>query len=127
ERELENTVMLLARHFDQQLQQLELVQQAVSEQMSSAGVNSREEFERAMSGWNIHLMLKGKIEALPHIGSLSLNNFEGQLVNSANTWPVKAATISGRAYFQMLRSRSDIVSALSEPVLNHVTGAWTTV
>ena len=38
ERELENTVLLLVRHFDQQLQQLELVQKRVAESIRSAGI-----------------------------------------------------------------------------------------
>ena len=42
ERELESTVQLLARHFDQQLHQLELAESGVIEQMRSAGIDSRE-------------------------------------------------------------------------------------
>src|SRR5450631_1356515 len=38
ERELENTVLLLIRHFDQQLQQLELVQKSMVELVRSAGI-----------------------------------------------------------------------------------------
>jgi len=64
ERELENTVLLLARHFDQQLQQLELVQMTTVEQIRSAGIASRDDFEREMSGYDVHLVLKTKIEAV---------------------------------------------------------------
>src|SRR5882757_2157918 len=50
ERELENTVMLLARHFDQQLEQLDLVQKSLVEHIRSAGIASPETLERHMSG-----------------------------------------------------------------------------
>jgi len=127
ERELENTVMLLARHFDQQLQQLELAHTAVIRQVQSAAIATRDDFERAMSGRDVHLMLKAKIDALPHVGSLSLNDVDGKLINSANAWPVRLTSISDRKYFQVLKSEPHVTTVLSEPVLNHVTGAWTTV
>jgi diguanylate cyclase (GGDEF)-like protein len=127
ERELENTVMLLARHFDQQLEQLDLVQKGMVEYIQSAGITSRAALERHMSGRDVHQMLKARIEALPHVGSLSLNDSNGKLISSANTWPVAAVTIADRAYFQALKSTPELTTALSEPVLNHVTGTWTTV
>src|SRR5713101_7497655 len=42
ERELENTVLLLARHFDQQLEQLDLVQKSIVEYIQSVGITSRQ-------------------------------------------------------------------------------------
>src|SRR5882724_7761622 len=41
ERELENTAMLLAQHFDQQLEQLDLVQKGMVEYIQSVGITSR--------------------------------------------------------------------------------------
>jgi PAS domain-containing protein len=127
ERELENTVMLLARHFDQQLEQLDLVQKGMVEYIQSAGITSRAALERHMSGRDVHQMLKARIEALPHVGSLSLNDSNGKLISSANSWPVAAVTIADRAYFQTLKWSPQLTTVLSEPVLNHVTGTWTTV
>jgi diguanylate cyclase (GGDEF)-like protein len=126
-RELENTVTLLTRHFDQQLEQLDLVQKSMVEYIQSAGITSRETLERHMSGRDVHQMLKAKIEALPHVGSLSLNDANGKLISTANSWPVAAVTIADRAYFKALKSSPELTTVLSEPVLNHVTGNWTTV
>ena len=127
ERELENTVLLLARHFDQQLQQLELVQMTTVEQIRSAGIASRDDFEREMSGYDVHLVLKTKIEALPQVGNLNLADSDGKLINSANAWPVPAVTIADRAYFKALKAAPQLTTTLSEPVFNRITGAWTTV
>jgi diguanylate cyclase (GGDEF)-like protein len=127
ERELENTVLLLARHFDQQLQQLELVQTKMVEQIRSAGIASRDDFERELSGNDVHLMLKTKIEALPQVGNINLADAAGKLINSANAWPVPAVTIADRAYFKALKAAPQLTSALSEPVYNRITGAWTTI
>jgi diguanylate cyclase (GGDEF)-like protein/PAS domain S-box-containing protein len=127
ERELENTVMLLARHFDQQLEQLDLVQKGMVEHIQSNGITSREALERHMSGRDVHQMLKTKIEALPHVGTLSLNDSDGKLISSSKSWPAAAVTIADRAYFKTLKSSPELTTVLSEPVLNHVTGTWTTV
>jgi diguanylate cyclase (GGDEF)-like protein/PAS domain S-box-containing protein len=127
ERELENTVLLLIRHFDQQLQQLELVQKSMVDSVRSAGIASREDFEHEMSGNDVHLMLKAKIDALPQVGNLNLADSNGKLINSANAWPVPTVTIADRAYFKALKAAPQSTTALSEPVYNRITGAWTTV
>jgi len=68
-----------------------------------------------MSGRDIHQMLKAKIEALPHVGSLSLNDSNGKLISSANSWPVAAVTIADRAYFKTLKSSPGLTTVLSIP------------
>jgi diguanylate cyclase (GGDEF)-like protein len=127
ERELENTVLMLARHFDQQLQQLELVEKQMIEQIRFAGIASPEDFARAMSGSDVHVMLGTKIDALPQVGNLNLADRDGRLINSARAWPVPAVGIADRAYFKKLKASPELTTALSEPVFNRITGAWTTI
>src|SRR3954462_5607300 len=61
ERELENTVLLLAGHFDQQLEDFQVVQKDLIAFMRSSGIATVENYKRRMSGHDIHLMLKSKI------------------------------------------------------------------
>src|ERR1051326_3907894 len=49
ERELENTVLLLARHFDQQLEDFQVVQNSLVEYVYAAGIGTAEEYRRKMS------------------------------------------------------------------------------
>ena len=49
ERELENTVLLLARHFDQQLEDFEVVQKDLIAFMRSSGIATAEDYKRRMS------------------------------------------------------------------------------
>src|SRR5258708_7481052 len=63
ERELENTVLLLARHFDQQLEDAEVIQNSLVEYIYTAGIGTPEEYRRRMSGEDVHLMLKAKLSA----------------------------------------------------------------
>ena len=66
ERELENTVLLLARHFDQQLEDFEVVQKDLIAFMRSSGIATTENYRRRMSSQEIHLMLKSKMDALAY-------------------------------------------------------------
>src|SRR4051795_11555406 len=68
ERELENTVLLLARHFDQQLEDFQVVQKDLIAFMRASGISTVESYKRRMSGHDIHLMLKSKIDALSYVG-----------------------------------------------------------
>jgi diguanylate cyclase (GGDEF)-like protein len=127
ERELENTALLLARHFDQQLHQIELVQESLAEDVRSAGVASPGDLEREMSGKDVHLMLRTKITALPQIGHLSLMGSDGKLINTTSSWPVPLSNIADRAYFKALKAAPQLTTAVSEPVLNRISGTWTTI
>jgi hypothetical protein len=84
QRELENTVMLLARHFDQQFSDFGAIQQDLVAFVQSAGINSAEGFKRRMSSADINLMLKAKIGALSYIGAVNLFDSDGMLINSSN-------------------------------------------
>ena len=77
-RELENTALLLARHFDQQLEDLEFVQKSLVASMQLAPAASREDYERQMSSEDMHLMLKTKISALSYVGGINLFDVDGK-------------------------------------------------
>ena len=127
ERELRNIALMLARHTDQELEELELVQKSLIERMRSAGIASNQDYERQMSGENVHLMLKDKIAGLPHVAGISLFDADGKLINFSRSWPIPAAHIADREYFKTLKSNSELTTLVSEPVRNRATGAWTVV
>src|ERR1700727_287725 len=51
ERELENTVLLLAHHFDQQFEEFEVVQKDLIAYMRLTGIASSEAYKRQMSSY----------------------------------------------------------------------------
>src|ERR1700709_958590 len=55
ERELENTVLLLARHFDQQLGDAEVIQNSLVEYIYTAGIGTPEDYRRRMARGDVHL------------------------------------------------------------------------
>src|SRR4051794_4957919 len=50
ERERENPVLLLARHFDQQLEDFEVIQKDLIDYMRSNGIATPDAYKRQMSG-----------------------------------------------------------------------------
>ena len=127
ERELENTVLLLARHFDQQLEDFQVVQKDLIAFMRSSGIATVENYKRRMSGHDIHLMLKSKIEALSYVGGINIFDADGNLINASATWPVPPVNSADRAYFKTFKSGPQSPEMLVEPVYSRITGVWTTV
>ena len=127
ERELENTVLLLARHFDQQLEDFEVVQKDLIDYMRSNGVTTPDNYKRQMSGEAIHLMLKSKMSALSYVGGINLFDADGKLINSSVAWPVPPVDVADRAYFRTFKSDPHAPDLLLEPVYSRITGVWTTV
>jgi diguanylate cyclase (GGDEF)-like protein len=127
QRELENTVMLLARHFDQQFSDFGAIQQDLVAFVQSAGINSAEGFKRRMSNADINLMLKAKIGALSYVGAVNLFDSDGMLINSSNVWPVPLVSVADRAYFSTFKTDPKSPDMLVEPVHSRITGVWTTV
>ncbi|SDK15597.1 MULTISPECIES: bifunctional diguanylate cyclase/phosphodiesterase [Bradyrhizobium] len=127
ERELENTVLLLARHFDQQLEDFEVVQKDLITFMRASGIATAENYQRRMSSQEIHLMLKSKMDALSYVGGVNVFDADGRLINASAAWPVPAVSVADRSYFKTFKSDPQSPAMLIEPVYSRITGVWTTV
>ncbi len=127
ERELENTSLLLARHFDQQLIDLQAIQEDLVAYVQSTGIDSSERYKRRMSSADIHVMLKTKIAAVSYVGAVNVFDSDGVLINSSNVWPVPAVSVADRAWFKTFKSDPNSPKLVVEPVHSRVTGAWTTI
>jgi diguanylate cyclase (GGDEF)-like protein len=127
ERELENTVLLLARHFDQQLDDLEVVQKDLIAYIGTIGVTSSENFRLRMSGEDIHSMLKAKLSAVSYVGGINICDADGKLINGSAVWPPPDVSVADRPYFQTFKSDPRSPELLIEPVHSRITGVWTTV
>jgi diguanylate cyclase (GGDEF)-like protein len=127
ERELENTVLLLSRHFDQQFEDIEVIQNDVVGYIRSLGITSSESFKFRMSGQDIHSMLKAKLSAQSYVGGINIFDADGKLINGSATWPSPDVSIANRPYFQAFKSDPQSPELRVEPVNSRVTGVWTTV
>jgi diguanylate cyclase (GGDEF)-like protein len=127
ERELTNGALLLSRHFDQQLSDLQHVHEDIIGYVRAGGLDTPEAFEKRMSLLTTHEMLRTRLAALPHVGALNVFNKEGWLINSSEMWPVPDVNIRDRRTFREFTSGRATPEVIVEPVVSKVTGVWTTV
>jgi diguanylate cyclase (GGDEF)-like protein len=126
-RELENTVLLLSRHFDRQLEDFGAVQRDLLAYLQSSGVDTVEHYKRRMSSQDVHLMLQSKLSALSYVGGVNIIDADGILINSSSVWPVPAISVADRSYFKAFKNDPRSPDMIVEPVYSRITGAWTTV
>jgi diguanylate cyclase (GGDEF)-like protein/PAS domain S-box-containing protein len=127
ERELENTVLLLARHFDQQLEDFSVVQNTLVASASSDALASPELFKRHLSTYETHLAMKAKVNGYSDVSGLNVYDADGSLINSSEAWPAPAVNIADRAYFQALKSGSTPTPYQVELVRSRFSGELLTV
>ncbi|MET0877226.1 MAG: EAL domain-containing protein [Tardiphaga sp.] len=127
ERDLNNSALLLSRHFDQRLNDLQHVHDDVLASIRADGVDTADAFERKMSTLSAHEMLRAKLAVLPPVGALNLWSAKGLLINSSEMWPVPDRSIADRRYFREFTSGRPTPDMILEPVVSKVTKVWTMV
>ena len=126
-RELENMVLLLARHFDRELQNFEAVQRDLVRRIEDTGVASPDAFRRRLSTEDFHKNLEALIGSQPDSAGINVFDASGQLINSSRSWPVPALNISDRSFFAGFVADKWSPTVLLAPVNSRFTGGWTTV
>ncbi|HEV2153771.1 bifunctional diguanylate cyclase/phosphodiesterase [Bradyrhizobium sp.] len=124
-RELENTVLMLAHHFDQQLQDFAVIQKDFVDHVHATGIASPDDYRKRLSGQDIHRLLRSKIEALPYMGGVNVIDADGNVINSSTAWPAPKVNVADRAYFRTFRYDPNAPDVLIEPVHSRISGAWT--
>jgi diguanylate cyclase (GGDEF)-like protein/PAS domain S-box-containing protein len=127
ERELENTVQLIARHFDQQFEDSDVVAADLIGQMNLPEISSPEMFRERMSGPAASKMLRSKISPVSHLGDIAIYDVEGELINWSRAQPLPKINVSSRAYFQTFKSDPRAEPVLLESVRSFIIGKWTTI
>src|ERR1700687_656362 len=127
ERELENTVLLLARHFDQQLEDFGALKRDGVTQIRHAGIASSANVNGQMSPLEAHEILRAKVSGHSDVAGVNLFDSDGMLINSSETWPVPDVKIADRAFFKAFKSGPVAAPALVELVQGRFTGDWATV
>src|SRR6201995_1972853 len=88
ERELENTVRLLTRHFDQQFDDTEVIAADVIRGMQVSRIETAHALRAKMSTFDAHELLKSKVAVLSYVGEVTIFDADGQLINSSGLWPL---------------------------------------
>src|SRR6266478_6780134 len=126
-RELENTVLLLARHFDKQLEDFTVIQRLVVARIERAGITSPDIFRGEMATLEWHEVLRARSEGYSDVAGVNLFDSKGVLINSSDTWPVPDVKVADRAYFKAFKSGAVLTPVLIELVQSRFTGGWAAV
>lgn len=126
ERQLENSVRLLARHFDRQLEDFESVHKSVVAEIQRQ-IRSPEQFKQLLSGEQFHAYLKSKINETSDFAGVNVFDANGAFINSSDKWPVPEIDLSDRRFFKELKRGSTDGGALVELVQSRVSSGRTVV
>src|SRR5262249_50050877 len=107
ERQLENTVLLMARHFDQQLEDFMGIQRDVVAQIERSGIASPDSFRAQLSTVEWHDMLRLRLRAFTDVAGVNVFDADGVLINSSENWPVPKVRIADRNFFKAFKFGSE--------------------
>jgi diguanylate cyclase (GGDEF)-like protein len=127
ERELENTVLLLARHFDQQLDEFTVIEKDVVAQIQSTVTSPSEILRGQLATLEWHEVLRAKVGAYSDVAGVNVFDSGGILINSSEVWPVPDVKITDRAFFKAFQSGSATTPILIELVQGRLAAGWATV
>jgi diguanylate cyclase (GGDEF)-like protein len=126
ERELENTVLLLARHFDQQLEDFTVILKDLAGQIHSDGMTP-DIFRGQLATLEWHEMLRTKIGAYSDLAGINVFDANGMLINSSDVWPVPDVKIDDRGFFRAFKSDTAATPILVELARGRIAGGWATI
>ena len=111
-RELENTVLLMAHHFDQQLDDAAVPLGDIIAQVRQDGIATPEDFTRRMSAPETHLMLQTRAGDSSKVAGFNVYDARGVLISSSEVpgrsgcEPSPTGRISGFSNQARMRRRS---------------------
>jgi diguanylate cyclase (GGDEF)-like protein/PAS domain S-box-containing protein len=127
QRELENTVQLITRHFDQQIEDFTIVLKDIATRLHASGTSS-EMLRGQLSTLAWHEELRTRVSAYSDAAGISVFDADGNLINSSEVWPVPDVKISDRTYFKTLKSGNESTPIQIELVRGRVfSGGWATI
>jgi hypothetical protein len=95
ERELESTVLLLTRHFDQQFEDYQVLMHDLIFRLEISRIESPEAFRERMFGLAAHDRLKAQASVLSYVDHVNVYDAEGEMINSRST--LRTGIISRRS------------------------------
>ena len=126
ERELENTVRLITRHYDQQLEDFSIVLRNIAALVGSSGLSS-EMLGGQLATLEWHEELRTKVSGYSAAAAINVFDANGRLINSSEVWPVPDTNVSDRSYFMNLKSGNVSTPIQIELVKGRISGSWATI
>ena len=125
EHNLLSLAAVLAEGTGRSLQAIELVQEAVANDIVGPSIETETDFVSRASTLDVNTVLKNRIAALPQVNAITILDKNGKLVNFSRRWPIPDIDLSDRDYFKVLSGSPFLKRFVSRPVQNRGDGAWT--
>src|SRR6185295_824985 len=122
QRELTSTALILSTQIESFLKAVEKVQKEVLDHLVDIENHDSEARESSLSGYDLHLKLRDQAAGMPFVGSLTIVNTKGKVINFSRQWPVPSIDVTDRDFFKAFQSDPQLTSFLSEPIRNRATG-----
>lgn len=126
-RKLDNFASLLASHFNQDLDDLNVGLIGTAERLSLAKVARPQDFRIAMAGDQIRSLLAAEVAESFGATVISLFDADGIKINSSEPEGIERESIADRTSFQKFKANSTSSMVIVEPTISAATGGWTTV
>jgi PAS domain S-box-containing protein len=123
QQEMTNLGIVLAEQMARSVQAVDLILRETRDMVLAAGIDSPEEFDRALASEDVHRFLADRLKLVPQADGVGLVSAGGKLVNSSRAWPVRDVELSDRDYYVHLREH-DAGVYISAPAISRSTGAW---
>src|SRR4029079_12850461 len=127
ERELQNTVRLLTRHFDEQFEDSGAIAADVISRLQISGFASEKDFRERITSPAAHEILRSKTGVLSYLGDISIFDSNGDMLSWSRPLPAPALNISERTYFKTFKFDPRSASVLTESVRSYLTGNMNSV
>jgi len=129
QRELENAVILLTNHFNQQLEDFTIILKDTASRLRASAVTP-EVLRGELATLEWHEELRAKVNAYSDAAGISIFDTEGRVVNTSYFWPPpdsNVSNISDRAYFNTFKSGKETAPIIVELIRARIANGWAAV
>jgi diguanylate cyclase (GGDEF)-like protein/PAS domain S-box-containing protein len=124
ERNLSNIAAVVATQIEQMLATAETVEKDILDNPAGFGILDGEDSRRRLSRLDVHLKLRDRAAGMAFLGSLTIIDAKGRVVNFSRQWPIPDIDTSDRTFFRALQSDPNLTTFMSEPIRNRASGSW---
>ncbi len=123
DRNLASNASILAKQIAQFFTTVESVQSGIIKDTAALMARGLDG-ERLLSRHDVYLNLRDKAAGMPYVGSLTIIDAQGQLINFSRHWPIPNINGADRDFFKAFQFDPSLTSFISKPIHNRASGSW---
>ncbi len=124
ERNLADNASILAKQLEQFFTTVKRVQEGIIKETAALVTDRADGIDGLLSRRDLYLKLRDKVAGMPYVGSLTIIDTRGQLINFSRKWPTPNINAADRDFFKALQSNPNVTSFIGKPIRNRATGSW---